>query len=218
MLVAAIGLLVQQTVSARVVEMSATLGGKPYGTVLYVRQLVPGKGMERSVTLTVQEEGAEYRVEEKRAFGHGGVPTSIVRTYTEGTRKAVVSVTFSGLKAVVTVSENGEQETEEVPLEVEGATTTDPTQFWFFGSAPPVKESATFWEYSLDENAWVERKVRYEGLASLKVGEKTVQAHRVSIGETVNVYVDEFGMPYKSVQKTDSGDLVLVRTKPEVSP
>ena len=103
-------------------------------------------------------------------------------------------------------------------LTKEGAATTDASQFWFFGSVPKVKSESKFWEFSLDENAWVERTMRYEGAASLKIGEKTVQAHRISVSPDTNFYVDELGMPLKSVQKTAKGDLVMVRTKPEVAP
>jgi hypothetical protein len=76
---------------------------------------------------------------------------------------------------------------------------------------------STFWEFSLDDSAWVEREVSYEGTADVKVGEKTVKgAHRIAMGKNVSVYVDEFGMPYRTIQKTAAGTLNLVRTSPPI--
>ncbi len=219
MVLATLGVLIAvQGVPGRAVVMSATLAGKPYGKFTYFRQLVPGKGIERSIALEVDADGAKYRIEEKRSYAAGGAPTSVVRTYTEGDRRVVVSIAYSGLKATITYLDGNESDTDEMTLTEEGATLTDPSQFWFFGSAPAAKSEAKFWEFSIDENSWVERKVKYEGVASLKIGEKTVQAHRISIGADTNFYVDDLGMPYKSVQKTAKGDLVLIRTVPEVSP
>ncbi len=219
MVLAALGMMIAaQGVPAQAVVMSATLGGKPYGKVTYIRQLVPGKGMERTMVLDVDEAGSKYRIEEKRSYATGGAPTSVVRTYTEGERRVFVSIAYSGLTATVTYREGEESDVDELTLTVEGGTLTDPSQFWFFGRAPAAKAESKFWEFSIDENGWVERKVKYEGVASLKIGEKTVQAHRISIGADTNFYVDDRGMPYKSVQKTAKGDLVLIRTTPEVSP
>jgi hypothetical protein len=218
MLLAAIGVLAFQQIPAQAVIMSATLGGKPYGTVHYMRQLAPGRGVERTVRLVVEQEGATYTVSEKRVYTLAGVPTSTERTYQEGERRIVVTVVYDGMKATVTYKEGGDTESDEMTLTEEGASLTDPTQAWFLSSPPAAKASATFWEFSLDENSWVERKVKYEGIASLKIGEKTVQAHRISIGDNVNWYVDDKGMPFKSVQKTADGELVLLRTSPEVSP
>jgi hypothetical protein len=206
-----------QGVPAQAVLMSATLDGKPYGKVTYIRQLVPGKGIERTTVLDVEDDGAKYRIEEKRSYATGGTPTTVVRTYTEGERRVVVTIAYSGLKATVTYREGDESDVDELTLTTEGATLTDPSQFWFVNSAPAVKAESKFWEYSIDENGWVERKLKYEGVASLRIGEKNVQAHRISIGADTNFYVDDKGMPYKSVQKTPKGDLVLVRTSPEVS-
>lgn len=218
MLLAAIGLAIAQQVPAQSVIMSATLGGKPYGRVFYTRQLVPGRSVERTVRLVVEEEGATYSVEERRAYTLAGVPTSTERTYYEGERRIVVTVSYDGLKAKVTYKEGEDTELDEMTLTEEGATLNDPTQAWFLSAPPSAKSAATFWEFSIDENGWVQRKVKYEGVASLKIGEKTVQAHRISIGDNVNWYVDDKGMPYKSVQKTADGELVLLRTSPEVSP
>jgi len=219
MVLAAIGILAAfQTPPARVVVMDATLGGKQYGTVTYVRQILPGKGVERTVTMKVDEDGAKYEIQEKRTYAFGGGPTSLERTYTEGARRVVVTVVYSGLQASVTYTEGTEKDTDQMTLTKEGATLSDPSQFWFSGSVPAVKSEAVFWEFSIDDNAWVERKVRYEGEASLKVGDKTVQAYRISIGAETNFYVDVNGMPLKSVEKTSKGDLVMVRTKPEVGP
>ena len=214
-----LGLIVAaQGIPARAVEMEATLGGKPYATVVYTRQIVPGKGMERMLLMKVKDAGGDYEVREVRAYATGGVPTSVVRTYTQGERRVTVSVAYSELKAVVTYREGEETDIDEFVLTKEGAATADASQFWFFGSVPAVRSESKFWEFSIDSNSWVETKVRYEGVASLKIGEKTVQAHRISIGADTNFYVDEYGAPYKSVQKTAKGDLVMVRTKPEVAP
>jgi hypothetical protein len=218
MLLAAIGIMVVQQVPGQAVTMSATLGGKPYGTVYYIRQLVPGRAVERTVRLEISEEDSKYTVAEKRVYTLAGVPTSTERTYIEGERRISVSVSYDGPKATVTYKEGDDTETDEMTLAEEGATLTDPTQAWFLSAPPAAKASATFWEFSLDENSWVVRKVKYEGVASLKIGEKTVQAHRISIGDNVNWYVDDKGMPYKSVQKTADGELVLLRTSPEVGP
>ncbi len=217
MLLSAVAFLVAaQAAPAKVVELSATLGGKPYGRVTYIRGIVAGKGMERTVILDVDEEGAKYRVEEKRTYANGGLPTSVVRKVTEGTRTVTVTLVYSALTAKVTITDGGESETEDFKLEVENAKTADPSQFWLFGSAPEKNAKVVFWEYSLDENKWVERTVTYTGTAELKIGEKTVTAHRISLGKDVNFYTDEFGMPFKSSQETAKGTLTLVRTNPPV--
>lgn len=196
--------------------MSATLGGKPYGKVTYIRGIVAGKGMERTLILDVDEDGSKYRVEEKRTYATGGNPTSVVRRVTEGARVVTVTLKYVENKAVLTITEGSETETEEVPLAVENGKIADPSQFWFFGSPPAKNAKSVFWEYSLDENKWVERTIVYEGTAELKLGEKTVTAHRISIGKDVNFYVDDFGMPFKSSQETSKGNLTLVRTSPAI--
>ena len=217
MLLAALSLAITQQIPARVVIMEATLGGKPYGTVTYVRGLVPGKGLERTVTMVVKEEGTSYTIEEKRSYSSDGTPTTVVRKVTEGDKHITVTLTYHGKKAVVIVSENGEAESEEVILDNEKATIQDPTQLWFQGVTPKKGLKTTFWEFSLDDNAWVEREVSYEGTADVKVGEKTVKgAHRIAIGKQVSVYVDEFGMPYRTIQDTAAGTLNLIRTSPPI--
>lgn len=218
MTLVALGLVLAVQQPAKAVSMSATLGGKPYGTVTYVRQPLTNGRIERTVTLDVKEEETQYRIEEKRVYGPGGAPVSVLRTYTEGERKILVSLTYTGNKVSVVFTEGGVSEGDEVTLDQEKGTVADPSQFWFLNGAPAEKSVVDCWEYSIDDNDWVERKVKYEGVASLKIGEKTVQAHRISIGADVNWYVDDQGMPYKSVQKTAAGDLVLVRTAPEVRP
>jgi hypothetical protein len=211
---AAILILATQGIPARAVVLDATFKDKPYGKVTYVRGLVPGKGMERIVTMEVDDESGKYTIQERRSYAHDGAPTSTVRTFSDGVSSIIVTLTYSGLKAIVThQTGDGEPETEEFPLEVEaeGAKVNDPSQFWFFGKIPARNTKVVFWEYSLDKNNWVEKTVTYTGIAELKLGEKTVQAHRINISKDTNFYVDDNGMPYKSSQETGAGTLTLVR-------
>ena len=197
---------------ARTVHLDATLAGKPYGKVTYVRGQVAGRGVERTVTLDVNDDTGKYQISEKRTYSSTGAPVSVLRTLTEGDQKITVTLVYNGLEARVTYDHAGSQETETFKLEKENATTTDPSQLWFFGSAPAVGTKCAFWEYSLDANAWVERTVSYPGMAELKLGDKTIKAHRIAVGKDTNFYVDEWGMPYKSSQDTAAGNLTLVRT------
>ena len=213
-LTAAIVLLAAQGIPARAVVLDATFKNKPYGKVTYVRGLVPGQGMERTVTMEVDDESGRYITIEKRTYAAGGAPISVVRTHYDALEQITVTLTYSGLKAIVThQTGDDEPETEEFPLDVEaeGAKTNDPSQFWFFGTVPPKNTKVVFWEYSLDKNSWVEKTVTYTGIAELKLGEKTVQAHRINISKDTNFYVDDDGMPYKSSQETGEGTLTLVR-------
>lgn len=217
MLLAVIGMAMAQQIPARVVVMDATLEGKPYGKVTYIRAQVPGKGFERTVSLEVKEGESTYTVAEKRSYTSDGTPTTVVRTVTEGERKITVTLTYHGLSASVVIAEGGQAESEEFPLEVEKASIRDVSQVWFYGVAPSKGLKTSFWEFSLDDNAWVEREVTYTGTADVKVGDKTVKgAHRISIGKDVNIYVDEFGMPYRSIQETRFGTLNLIRVTPPI--
>ena len=201
-----------QGVAARVVIMNATLAGKPYGKVSYSRGIVAGKGMERTTRMEVEDGDDKYTISEKRVYSNGGVPTTVTRTITKGDKIINISLRYEGHTAVVTYGEGSRNETETFKLDEEGATIADESQFWFFGNPPDKGSKSTFWEFSLDQGKWVKQEVKYEGTARLKVGEKTVDAYRISIGKDVNFYVDEFGMPYKSVQQTPSGTLTLERT------
>jgi hypothetical protein len=217
LLAAVVSLALAQQVPARVVVMDATLEGKPYGKVTYIRGILPGKGYERTVTLEAKEADETYTVQEKRTYGPDGTPTSTVRTVTQGARKIVRTLTYQDKVANVTTKIDGEEETESFKLEEEGASLRDASQAWFYGSAPEKNAKVSFWEFSLDDNDWVEREVTYTGTADVKVGDKTVKgAHRISIGKFVNFYVDEFGMPYRSIQETGSGTLNLIRTDPPI--
>lgn len=208
-----IGMVVSmsQGVPARVVVLDATLGGKPYGTVTYQRGLVPGVGRERRVTFDVDDESGKYRITEHRTYKTDGTPLAATRTFSDESHKMDISVSVSGKTASVVFDYGKEKHSEEFLLSVEGAETIDVSQTWFYGTAPKVGTTATLWEFSLESSVWVERTVKYEGVAKIKVGEANVNSHRVKVGKDATLYLDGYGMPYKTSQETAKGTLTMVR-------
>lgn len=200
-----------QGIPARVVALDATLEGKPYGTVIYQRAILPGTGRERTLTMDVDENGVKYSFEDKRTCRADGTPIRAVSTYKDDTVTVTMSATFSGKEVTVVTNYGTENETHKYVLEVEKASTVDPSQAWFYGTAPTVGASSTFWEFSFEGRKWIERTIKYEGIAKIKFGDKDINAHRLVLGKETTWYVDEFGMPYKTSQETPSGTLTMVR-------
>ena len=209
-----IAVLQAQGVSARVVELQATVDGNVIGKVTYVRQLVPGTGMSRTLIFEVEEAGKKYTIKELRTYAHDGSPIKLERTYTEDGEMLKVTVEYDGNVANVTYSQGGDSDSDSIALIEEGATTADPSAFWFLSATPKQNDKVVFWEYDIDEVDWIERTVTYHGLADLKVGDEIVRAHRISVGREVNVYVDDLGMPYKMTDTSVKGTMTLVRTFP----
>ena len=204
-----------QGIPARVVELQASIGGKPVGKVTYVRQIVIGTGMSRTLVFDVEDEDRKYSIKELRTYRHDGRPIKVERTYTEDGEQMKVTVVYNGNIADVTYSQGGESDTSSIELTEEGATTADPSVYWFLNATPKKNDKVVFWEYDIDEVEWVERTVTYHGQADLKVGDEIVRAHRISVGREVNIYVDDTGMPYKSTDTSVKGTLTLVRVMPE---
>ena len=209
-----IAVLQAQGIPARVVELQATVDGKAVGKVTYIRQIVPGTGMSRTLVFQVEEPDRKYTIKELRTYRHDGRPIKVERTYIEDGKELKVTVAYDGNVANVTYSEGGESDTDSIALIEEGATTADPSAYWFLSATPKKGDRVVFWEYDIDEVEWVERTVTYHGLADLKVGDEIVRAHRISVGKEVNVYVDDAGMPYKMTDTSVKGTMTLVRTFP----
>lgn len=210
-LVLSMVLMQEQGVPARVVELEATVDGKPIGKVTYTRQIIPGKGMSRTIVFDVEEDDRKYTIKEIRTFRNDGTPIKTERTYTEDSQQLQVTVEYDGNVANVTYSQGGDSDTDSIALIEEGATTADPSAFWFLNATPNKNDRVVYWEYDIDEMDWVERIVTYNGQADLKVGEEIVRAHRISIGEKINVYLDDTGMPYKMTDTSVKGTMTLVR-------
>lgn len=203
-----------QGIPARLVKLQATVDGKAVGEVTYIRQIVPGTGMSRTLVFEVEEEDRKYTIKELRTYRHDGRPIKVVRTYTEDGEQLKVTVAYTDNVADVTYSQGGESDTNSIALIEEGATTADPSAYWFLNATPKRGDQVVFWEYDIDKVEWVERTVTYQGLADLKVGDEIVRAHRISVGKEVNIYVDDAGMPYKMTDTSVKGTMTLVRTFP----
>ena len=207
--------IVQQGISARVVILEVTVDKKRIGEVSFFKQIVPGKGVERITTYKVEEEGEEqYVIRERRFFDLTGNPVSIERTYTEDGEVLTVSVKFHDNIADVTYGKGDDKQTSSVALIEDDASTKAESELWFVMKKPKRSDRVEFWEFDIDSSNWVKRVVTYHGLTDLKVGEEFLRAHRITVGEHINIYVDEFGMPYKLSDKSVRGGLVLTRTLP----
>ena len=213
-LVLSMAVLQAQGIPARVVELQATVDGKAVGKVTYIRQIVPGTGMSRTLVFQVEEADRKYTIKELRTYRHDGRPIKVERTYTEDGKELKVTVAYDDNVANVTYSQGGESDTDSIALIEEDATTADPSAYWFLNATPKKGDRIVFWEYDIDEVEWVERTVTYHGLADLKVGEEIVRAHRISVGKEVNIYIDDRGMPYKMTDTSVKGTMTLVRTFP----
>lgn len=200
-----------QGVAARAVVLDATLGGKPYGTVTMTRGLVPGTGRERRVTFEGTLGEQKFTKSEHRVYKTDGTPVSFTFSYRDGKNDYDATAKFEGNKATVVYQFGKEMHTQESVLSVDKATFIDPTQAWFYGTAPKVGAVAHFWEYSIEQSKWVERTVTYEGAARVKVGDRNVDAHRVTVNKDVVAYVDAWGLPYRSTQETPKGKIDMTR-------
>ena len=207
--------VVQQGISARLVVLEATVDKKRIGEVSFFKQIVPGKGVERITTFKVEEEGEEqYVISERRFFDFKGNPLSVERTYTEDGEVLTVTVEFHDNIAEVTFSKGDDEQTNSVALIEEDASIQAASELWFVTKKPTRSDRVEFWEFDIDSSNWVKQVVTYHGLTDLKVGEEFLRAHRITVGEHINIYVDEFGMPYKLSDKSVRGGLVLTRTLP----
>lgn len=198
---------ISQGVPAHGVTLDATLGGKPYGTVSYQRSILPGTGREKRVTFDVDDESGKYRLIEARTYKGDGTPIRITRAYSDNSHKFNIVATFAGKNVSVAF----DNDVQEFVLSEDKSQILDESQSWFYGSPPKVGATVKFWEFSLDGNVWAERTVKYEGVAKIKFGGKDVNAHRVTIGKDMTLYVDEFGMPYSGTQETAKGKILLTR-------
>lgn len=207
--------VVQQGIPARVVMLEATVGKERVGEVGFFKQLVPGKGFERITTFKVEEDGVEqYTISEKRFFDFDGNPVSIERTYTEDGEALTVTVGFHDNIADVTYSKGDDEQTNSVALLEEDASIKAVSELWFVSKKPARSERVEFWEFDIDSSNWVKRIVTYHGQTDLKVGDEIIKTHRITVGEFINIYVDDFGMPYKLSDKSVKGGLTLIRTLP----
>ncbi len=200
-----------QGIAARVAVLDATLAGKPYGTVTYQRGIVPGTGREKVTTIEVDEEAAKYKIIERRTYRSDGAPVSAVRTYSDESRKVTMTAVFDVRSVTVETDFGSSKETQTVVLSDEKAVIVDGSQAWFYGSAPKLGVTLTYWEFSFDGFVWLSRTVKYEGVAKIKFGGKDINAHRVTVGKETTFYVDEFGMPYKTSQETPGGTIAMLR-------
>lgn len=188
---------------------------KRVGEVVFLKQIVPGKGIERVTTFKVEEDGEEqYVIRERRFFDLTGNPVSIERTYTEDGEVLTVSVKFHDNIADVTYGKGDDKQTSSVALIEDDASTKAESELWFVMKKPARSDRVEFWEYDIDASNWVKRVVTYHGQTELKVGEEIIKVHRITVGEHINIYVDDFGMPYRLSDKSVKGGLTLTRTLP----
>lgn len=207
--------VLSQAVPARVAVLEATIDKKRVGEVTFLKHYLPGKGIERVTTFKVDEDEDSYVIIEKRLFDAKGEPISIERSYEEDGVILKVTVSFKDNVADVTFSQGSDRQTTSVALIEEDASTLAVSETWFINVTPKRNDKAEFWEYDIDASNWVNRVVKYHGLTELKVGDKFIKAHRISVGDQIDLYVDDFGMPYRLSDKSVKGGLVLTRILPK---
>lgn len=193
--------------SSPTVKMSITLGGKNVGTAWITEKLTEDGGKRSQTKLILANNGLKSTFIDEVEYDKEGYPVRkyVRRQGPDGQEMRIA--TFGDRLAEVVTEMNGKRSTQTVKAP-EGCETRAASEFWFIKNQPRVGQTDVYYRFDMDQLAWIETKVKYEGMRDLELGGQIMRTHCVTLAGMAKTWLNDLGRPLK----VEAGKLVLVKS------
>lgn len=182
------------------IKYTVKIKGEKVGTYVEETTGDDSSGYVDESTLTLTHEGKTATIHEIAHYGKDGIDTSKSVDISQDDHELKLKAALSDDGAKLTIWADDNKDEKDVSLATK-TTRADPTNFWWKGVVPEVGKTVTYQSFDLESQEWSDVTLKYVGKATIKLGDKDVEANEVDRtegDESSKIYVD------------DKGDAVLV--------
>lgn len=195
-----LGLAALVAIASAQVQLTIRANGAVMGDASTSQRLLPDGQKRVEMRMTLKSGAQEVTIRTQNLYAADGSP---VRKVTErigpGDARVTTVATFDEEGARVVINDRSNRKTRQVTL-AKTANRKRTSEFWWIRDVPKPGDTVTAYDFNMDTLEWELTDTTYVGIELVKVGGKSISAHRVVLnraGKKATTFLDDQGQPIR---------------------